>query len=150
MHISNKLFHLNSDNHKNRHNKVWCEDCNKYISDKTRHFQSGIHLRNRQNNQLNQQNNFSLDTQRTQCASGASGTQQSCPSMQSASCTQHSLVQSASGASVTQHPPVQFDNNVELSMNERTYNKLKTNPNENLEEQIENLLRAKFFPRYKF
>ena len=35
-------------------------------------------------------------------------------------------------------------------MNERTYNKPKLNPTENLEEQIYNLLRADFFPRYKF
>ena len=35
-------------------------------------------------------------------------------------------------------------------MNERTYIKLKINPTENLEEQINNLLRTNFFPRYKF
>ena len=51
--------------------KVWCEDCIKYITDTTRHSQSEIHLRNRQNNS-------NLDTQ--------------------------------------------FDNNVELHVNKRTYN----------------------------
>ena len=56
MHISDKSSHLNSDSHKNYHNKVWCEDCNKCISDTTRHFQSEFHLRNRQNNS-------NLDTQ---------------------------------------------------------------------------------------
>ena len=97
------FIHLNSDDHKNHRNKEWCEDCNKYISDTTRHFQSEIHLRNKQNN-------FSLDTQ------------QSCPS-----------VQSASG---TKHPLVQFDNNVELIVNENTYIKLNVNPTENLEYHI--------------
>ena len=56
MHISNQFIHLNLYDHKNHHNKVWCEDYNKYISDTTRHFQSEIHLRNRQNNSY-------LDTQ---------------------------------------------------------------------------------------
>ena len=44
-----KSNHLNSDQHKNKTKQqreatqVWCEDCGKYISDKTRHFQSEIH-----------------------------------------------------------------------------------------------------------
>ena len=50
MPISDKSSHLNSDEHKNRINKIWCEDCSKYISDTTRHFQSEIHLQNRQQN----------------------------------------------------------------------------------------------------
>ena len=99
MHISDKSSHRNSDDHKNHHNKVWCEDCNKYLSDTTRRFQSEIHL-------INRQNNSNLVTQ--------------------------------------------FDNNVELIVNERTYIKPKINPTENLEEQIKNLLRTNFFPRYKF
>ena len=90
---SDKNSHLNSN--KNKNNKVWFEECSKYVSDTTRHFQGDIHLRNKQNNQLNQLNNFNLDTQ------------QSCPSVQSASSTQQSSVQSASGI---QHPSVQFDN----------------------------------------
>ena len=118
--LSVKSSHLNSDEHENHHIKIWCEECNKYISDTTRHFQSESHLRNRQNNQLNQQNNFNLDTQQSYpSVQGASGTQQSSVlSTQSASGTQQSSVQSASG---TQHSSVQFDN-VELIMNEKTYN----------------------------
>ena len=42
MPLSDKV-HLSSDEHKNR-NKVWCKDCGKSISAKTRHFQSEIHL----------------------------------------------------------------------------------------------------------
>ena len=55
MPLSGKSSHLNSDEHKNKteQRRVWCEDCNKYISDKTRHFQSEIHLQNRQNRQQN-------------------------------------------------------------------------------------------------
>ena len=37
---------------------VWCEDCNKKFSDKTRHFQSENHVLNNQNRQ---QNNFVQD-----------------------------------------------------------------------------------------
>ena len=50
MPISDKFSHLSSDEHKNKteQRRVWCEDCSKYISDTTRHFQSEIHLQNRQ------------------------------------------------------------------------------------------------------
>ena len=53
MPLSEKSSHLNSDEHKNKteQRRVWCEDCNRYISDKTRHFQSEIHSQNRQNRQ---------------------------------------------------------------------------------------------------
>ena len=45
MPLSEKSSHLNSDEHKNKteQRRVWCEDCNMYISDKTRHFQSEIY-----------------------------------------------------------------------------------------------------------
>ena len=61
MPLLEKSSHLNSDEHKNKteQRRVWCEDCNRYISDKTRHFQSEIHLQNRQNRQQNNiQNTF--------------------------------------------------------------------------------------------
>ena len=83
--LSDKDSHLNSDEQKkNKNIKIWCEYYSKYISDTTRHFQTDIHLRNKQNNLLNQQNTFSLDTRSafgTQQSSvqGASGTQQSSP-----------------------------------------------------------------------
>ena len=50
MPISDKISHLSSDEHKNKteQRRVWCEDCSKYISETTRHFQSEIHLQNRQ------------------------------------------------------------------------------------------------------
>ena len=69
--------------------------------------------------------------------------------MQSASDTQQSSVQSASGASGTLLPSVQFDKNVELIMNERTYIKLEITT-ENLEEQINSLLRTNFSPDTSF
>ena len=52
MHLSDNHSHLNSDEHKNKteQRRVWCEDCSMYIFDKTRHFQSEIHLQNRQQN----------------------------------------------------------------------------------------------------
>ena len=51
---SKKDSHLNSDEQNNQHIKISCEDCNKYISDKTRHFQSAVHLQNRQQINFNQ------------------------------------------------------------------------------------------------
>ena len=49
MPLSDKSNHLSSDQHKNKTKQqleatqVWCGDCDKDISDKTRHFQSEIH-----------------------------------------------------------------------------------------------------------
>ena len=109
MPLSGKSSHLNSDEHKNKteQRRVWCEDCNKYISDKTRHFQSEIHLQNRQNRQ---QNNM----------------------------------QSTFGIQNT------FGNGIEIIMNENTYNKLKVNPTENLENRINELISKRYFPRFKY
>ena len=86
MRLSGNPSHLNSDEHKNKteQRRVWCEDCNIYISDKIRHFQSEIHLQNRQQNNI--QNTFG--------------------------------------------------NGIEMIMNENTYIKLKVNPTENLEHNI--------------
>ena len=44
MPLSDKSNHLSSDQFKNqtKQQHIWCEDCGKYISDKTRHFQSKI------------------------------------------------------------------------------------------------------------
>ena len=106
VHISDKSSHLSSNEHKNCNNKIWCEDCSKNITDKTRHFQSEIHLRTQQNNELNQQNTFSLDTH--------------------------------------------IGNGVERIMIEKTYIKFKTNPTENLEHQINDLLGKSYFPRFEY
>ena len=110
---SDKSSHLSSDEHKNRTNKIWCQDCSKYITDKTRHFQSEIHLQKSQHSNAgltsgapsvyNQQNNFGLDTQ--------------------------------------------FGNGVEIIMKEKTYNKPKINPTENLELHLNDLLGKSYFPR---
>ena len=100
MNISDKSSHLNSDEHKNKNKKVWCEECGKYISDTTRHFQSEIHLQNRQNRQRENMQNFG--------------------------------------------------NGVNIIMNENTYIKLKVNPTENLEHNINELLSKNYFPRYKY
>ena len=103
MPLSDKSSHLNSDEHKNKteQRRVWCEDCNRYISDKTRHFQSEIHLQNRQNRQQNNIQNT-------------------------------------------------FGNGVEIILNENTYIKMKVNPTENLEHNINKVLNKNYFPRYNY
>ena len=100
MSLSCKNSHLNSNEHKNKKNKVWCEDCGKNISDKTRHFQSEKHILKSQNRQRETQ-------------FGTSGTE------------------------------------VEIIMNERTYNKLEINPDENLEHNINELHSKSYFPQFK-
>ena len=54
---------LSSDQHKNKtkQQQIWCEDCGKYISDKTRHFQSEFHTLRSQNN--GEATQISQDTQ---------------------------------------------------------------------------------------
>ena len=94
---------------------VW--SCSKYIIDTTRHFQSEIHLMNKQNNQLNQQKAPSVHK---------------VPPVHS------------------QHPWVQIDNIVELIVNEKTYIKLKVNPSENLEHEINELISSRYIPRSKY
>ena len=111
MPISDKSSHLNSDEHKNRINKIWCEDCSKYISDTTRHFQSEIHLQNRQQNGMQSQRSCITDFGTALLPSG---------------------------------------NGVNIIMNENTYIKLKVNPTENLEHNINELLSKNYFPRYKY
>ena len=51
MPLSEKSNHLRPDQHKNKtkQQQIWCEDCGKYIGDKTRHFQSEIHTLGSQN-----------------------------------------------------------------------------------------------------
>ena len=46
MPLSDENFHLKSDEHRNKTKQqlVWCEDCGKYTSDKTSHFQSEINF----------------------------------------------------------------------------------------------------------
>ena len=60
MPLSDKSNHLSSDQHKNKtkQHHSWCEDCGKFISDKTRHFQSEIHTLRSQNNCEATQNAF--------------------------------------------------------------------------------------------
>ena len=68
MPLSDKSNHLGSDQHQNKtkQQQIWCEDCGKYISDKTRQFQSEIHTLRSQNNresyreatQISQENAF--------------------------------------------------------------------------------------------
>ena len=40
------FFHNVSGYEQTRQQHVWCEDCDKLISDETRHFQSGIEIHN--------------------------------------------------------------------------------------------------------
>ena len=113
MPLSDKSSHLNSDKHKHRikEQHVWC---GKNISDKTRYFQSEIHLQNRQ------QNGTALLPSST--ALLPSGTTD--------------LLLSGNG--------------VNIIMSENTYNKLKVNPTENLEHDINETISTRYFPRFKF
>ena len=65
MPLSDKLNHLNSDQHKNKtkQQQVWCEDCGKNISDRTRHFQSEIQTLRSQNNHESYRKSYREATQ---------------------------------------------------------------------------------------
>ena len=117
MPLSGKSNHLSSDQHKNKikQQHIWCEDCGKYISDKTRHFQSEIHT-------LRSQNNRESHGEATQISQ-----------------------ENASGNTASLHE-------VEVIVNEKTYNKLRVNPTgtQDLEHHINELLDKSYFPRYKY
>ena len=119
MPLSDKSNNFRSDQHKNeaKQQHIWCEDCGKYISDETRHFQSEIHTLRSQNNREATQ--ISQDTQ------NAFG----------------------NTALLASH-------GVEVTVNEKTYIKLRVNPtgvaSQNVENYINELLEKINFPRYKY
>ena len=114
MTLSDKSNHLKSDQHKNKtkQQQNWCEGCGKYISDRTRHFQSEIHTLRR----VNQDTRSAYSFAHSFAVAHTLGTQ----------------------------------SGVEVSVNEKTYFKLKMNLTSSLEILINDLLRTNFFPRYKF
>ena len=119
MPLSDKSNHLSSDQHKNKTKQqhIWCGDCGKHISDKTRHFQSEIHM-------LRSQNNRESFREATQTSQDTRSTQNT------------------------------FGNGVDVTVNEKTYIKLRVNPtgtaSENVEHHINELLDKNYFPRYKY
>ena len=68
MPLSDKSNHLSSDQHKNKTKQqhIWCEDCGKYKSDKTRHFQSESHTLRSQNNRESYRESYREATQISQ------------------------------------------------------------------------------------
>ena len=62
MPLSDKSNHLSSDQHKNKtkQQQIWCKDCGKYISDKTRHFQKEIHTLRRINQDTRSSHSFAV------------------------------------------------------------------------------------------
>ena len=56
MPLSDRSNHLSSEQHTNRTKQqhIWCEDCGKYISNKTRNFQREIHTLRSQNHHISQ------------------------------------------------------------------------------------------------
>ena len=67
--LSDKSNHLSSDQHKNKtkQQQILCEDCGKYISDKTRHFLSEIHTLRCQNNRESYRESYREATQNAFC-----------------------------------------------------------------------------------
>ena len=115
MPLLEKSNHLDSDQHKNKTKQqreavqIWCEDCGKYISNKTRHFQSEIHK---------------------------------------------GRVAPRTSPHIASHTTPHFGQEDDVIVNEKTYLKLKIKPtgagSQNLEKQVNDLLRTSFFPRYNF
>ena len=124
-----KSDHLKSVKHLEKLDQYYCKKCNLYmpISDKISHLSSDEHK-----NKTEQRRVWCED-----CSKYISDT------------TRH--FQSEIHLQNRQRENMQnFGNGVEIIMNENTYIKLKVNPTENLELNINELLSKNYFPRYKY
>ena len=127
---SYKYDHINSIGHQKKLNQYYCKKCNLYmpLSGKSSHLNSDEHK-----NKTEQRRVWCEDCNRY--ISDKTRHFQSEIHLQN---RQQNNIQNT------------FGNGVEIIMNENTYIKLKVNPTENLEHNINDLVSKNYFPRYKY
>ena len=131
-----KSDHLKSVKHLKKLDQYYCKKCNLYmpISDKISHLSSDEHK-----NKTEQRRVWCED-----CNKYISDKTRHFQSEIHLQNRQQNNMQSTFGIQNT------FGNGVEIIMNENTYIKLKVNPTENLEHNINDLLSKNCFPRFKY
>ena len=139
-----KSDHLKSIKHLQKLNQYYCKKCNTFmpLSDKSNHLNSDEH-KNKTKQQREATQIWCED-----CGKYISNSRH----FQSEIHTLRSQNNTTKNASA-----IAFGNtlhgvgtNIEIIVNEKTYIKLRVNPTNHLEEQINDLLNKNYFPRYKF
>ena len=140
-----KSDHLKSVKHLEKLNQYYCKKCNTIMSlpDKSNHLNSDEH-KNKTKQQREATHIWCEDcgkyiSDKTRHFQSEIHTLRSQNNREAAQISQD-----------TRNTQNTFGNGVEVIVNEKTYIKLKVNPTNHLEEQINDLLRTSFFPRYKF
>ena len=135
-----KSDHLKSIKHLQKLNQYYCKKCNTFmpLSDKSNHLISDEH-KNKTKQQREATQIWCED-----CGKYISNSRHF-PSEIHTLRSQNNATKNAFGN--TLHDS---GTNVEIIVNEKTYIKLRVNPTNHLEEQINDLLNKNYFPRYKF
>ena len=139
-----KSDHLKSIKHLQKLNQYYCKKCNTFmpLSDKSNHLNSDEH-KNKTKQQREATQIWCED-----CGKYISNSRH----FQSEIHTLRSQNNTTKNASAIAFGNTLHDSetNVEIIVNEKTYIKLRVNPTNHLEEQINDLLNKNYFPRYKF
>ena len=134
-----KSDHLKSVKHLQKLNQYYCKKCNTFmpLSDKSSHLNSDEHK-----NKTKQQHIWCED-----CGNYISNSRHFQSEIHTLRSQNHQISQDARSV-----PAFAFStqSGVEIIVNEKTYIKLRVNPTNHLEEQINDLLNKNYFPRYKF
>ena len=134
-----KSDHLKSVKHLQKLNQNYCKKCNTFmpLSDKSSHLNSDEHR-----NKTKQQHIWCED-----CGKYISNSRHFQSEIHTLRSQNHQSSQDARSV-----PAFAFgtQSGVEIIVNEKTYIKLRVNPTNHLEEQINDLLNKNYFPRYKF
>ena len=131
-----KSDHLKSIKHLQKLNQYYCKKCNTFmpLSDKSNHLNSDEH-KNKTKQQREATQIWCED-----CGKYISNSRHFQSEI-------HTLRSQNNAINNTLHDS---GTNIEIIVNEKTYIKLRVNPTNHLEEQINDLLKTSFFPRYKF
>ena len=134
-----KSDHLKSVKHLQKLNQYYCKKCNTFmpLSDKSSHLNSDEHK-----NKTKQQHIWCED-----CGKYISNSRRFQSESHTLKSQNHQISQDARSV-----PAFAFStqSGVEIIVNEKTYIKLRVNPTNHLEEQINDLLNKNYFPRNKF
>ena len=135
-----KSDHLKSIKHLQKLNQYYCKKCNTFmpLSDKSNHLNSDEH-KNKTKQQREATQIWCED-----CGKYISNSRHFQSEI-------HTLRSQNNAINNTLHGVgTNVGTGVEIIVNEKTYIKLRVNPTNHLEEQINDLLKTSFFPRYKF
>ena len=143
-----KSDHLKSIKHLQKLNQYYCKKCNTFmpLSDKSNHLNSDEH-KNKTKQQREATQIWCEDCGKY--ISNSRHFQSEIHTLRSQNNTTKnaSAIASAIAFGNTLHDS---GTNIEIIVNEKTYIKLRVNPTNHLEEQINDLLNKNYFPRYKF